>query len=85
MTAGGPGRTRRPMSTPLVAMKNRVPERTKARANAAADALGITVGQYVELLIERDEIDPAGLPLWASEVFPPHHDPIPGLERHDAA
>jgi len=66
-------------------MKSHVPERTKVRANAAADALGITVGQYVELLVERDEFDPAGLPLWASEVFPPRHNPLPGLERTNAA
>jgi len=51
----------------------------------ASDALGITLGEYVELLIERDELDPAGRPVWGSEVFPPTHDPIPGIERHDAA
>jgi len=66
-------------------MKNRVPVCTKARANATADALGITMGQYIELLIERDELDATGRPLWANEVFPPANDPIPGLERTDAA
>lgn len=85
MPTGGAGRTRRPATTPLVGMKSRVPERTRLRANAAADALGITLGQYVELLVERDEFDSAGRPVWAGEVFPPRHDPIPGLERTDAA
>jgi hypothetical protein len=66
-------------------MHSRVPEATRARASAAADALGITLGRYVELLVQRDEFDLAGRPLWANEVFPPSHDPIPGLERTDAA
>ncbi len=66
-------------------MKTRVSESTKVRANAAADALGITMAQYVELLIQRDEFDDAGRPLWADEVFSPASDPLPGMERHDAA
>jgi hypothetical protein len=66
-------------------MKTRVPEEIRARANAAADALGITLGRYVELLIKRDVFDDAGCPLWASEVFPPRSTPLPGMERHDAA
>lgn len=73
------------MSTPLIGMKARVPEGTRARANAAADALGITLGRYVELLIERDEFDAAGRPLWADDVFSPASDPLPGMKRHDAA
>jgi len=66
-------------------MHTRLPESTRTRAGVASDALGITLGEYVELLIERDELDPAGCPVWGSEVFPPTHDPIPGIERHDAA
>ena len=66
-------------------MHSRVPEATRARASAAADALGITLGRYVELLVQRDKFDPAGRPLWANEVFPPPHHPTPGMERHDAA
>ena len=66
-------------------MKTRVSESTKVRANAAADALGITMAQYVELLVQRDEFDDAGRPLWADEVFSPASDPLPGLERTDAA
>ncbi len=85
MPAGGPGRARRQKTIPLVGMHTRLPESTRTRAGASADALGITLGQYVELLIERDVLDPVGRPLWGSEVFPPPHDPIPGLERHDAA
>jgi len=43
------------------------------------------MAQYVELLIQRDEFDDAGRPLWADEVFSPASDPLPGLERTDAA
>jgi len=63
----------------------RVPKSTRTRGGAIADALGITMGQYVELLIERDELDAAGRPLWASEVFAPASDPLPGMECMDAA
>lgn len=85
MPTGGAGRARRSKSISLVGMHSRVPENTRARASAAADALGITLGRYIELLVERDEFDSSGRPVWASEVFPPPHDPLPGLERTDAA
>ncbi len=85
MAGGGAGRARRRDVTELVGVHCRVPESTRTRGGAIADALGITMGQYVELLIERDELDAAGRPLWASEVFPPASVPIPGLERTDAA
>jgi len=85
MPAGGAGRARRRNAIPLVGVHCRVPEGTRTRASSTADALGITMGQYVELLIERDEIDGAGRPMWADEVFPSAHNPLPGMERHDAA
>jgi len=85
MPAGGPGRTRRRSAAPLVGMKARVPESTRARANAAADALGITLGQYIEVLVQRDTLDAAGRPLWADEVFGPSQEPIPGMGRTNAA
>jgi len=85
MPAGGPGRTRRRSAAPLVGMKARVPESTRARANAAADALGITLGQYMELLVQLDEFDSTGRPLWADQVLGPRQDPIPGMGRTNAA
>ncbi len=85
MPAGGPGRRRRPPGIPLVEMKNRVPEGTRARANVAADALGITLAHYIELLVQRDAFDDTGRPLWADEVFGPSPDPLPEMGRTNAA
>lgn len=81
MPTGGPGRTRRPASTPLIAMNCRVPASTRIRANAAADAMGITMGRYVELVIARDQVDPTGRPLWTDEIIPPVHLPLSGMEQ----
>ncbi len=66
-------------------MKNRVPESTRARANVAADALGITLAHYIELLVQRDAFDDTGRPLWADDVFGPSQEPIPGMGRTNAA
>jgi len=85
MAAGGLGRRRRRPSTPFVEMKSRVPETVKARVNVAADALGITLGQYIEVLVQRDTLDAAGRPLWADEVFGPSPDPLSGMGRTNAA
>ncbi len=85
MPIGGPGRARRPASTPLIAMNCRVLESTRVLASAAADAIGITMGRYVELLVQRDQLDSAGRPVWIDEVFPPLQNTLPGLERTDAA
>ncbi len=66
-------------------MKALVSPNTRGKANAVADALGITMARYLELLVDRDELNAAGRPLWASEVFPPASDPLPGMKRTDAA
>ncbi len=47
--------------------------------------MGITMGRYVELLIARDQFDATGRPLWTDEILPPPHDPLPGMDRTDAA
>lgn len=50
------GRTRRKRNAePLVSLATRVPEHTRVAANTAAEALGISVNQYVQLLVDRDE------------------------------
>lgn len=55
MTApGGAGRSRRPrVNEPLVKL-SAVPVRTRDAANEVADALGISISQYLQDLIERD-------------------------------
>ena len=88
MPAGGPGRTRRTSSAgPTVPLQGRVPERTRHRANAVADSLGISLGRYLEILVERDELDDQGRPLWAAEagLLPQTDEPLPGLETTTAA
>lgn len=49
-------------------MLDRVPRSTHQRANAVADALGITRAAYVALLIERDQLDERGRPVWARDI-----------------
>lgn len=41
-----------------------VPAPTRERANVAARALGITLGRYMEILIERDVLTEDGKPRW---------------------
>lgn len=85
MSRGGAGRKRRKGLPPSVIMNSRVQQETKDKADATADALGITLGRYVQMLVDRDQLDEYGRPLWAAEVFPDLADPIPGLERRHAA
>ncbi len=85
MPAGGPGRRRRKTATPFVEMKTRVPEDIKSRVNVAADALGVTLGEYIGVLVQQDALDDTGRPLWADAVFGPSQNPIPGVERTNAA
>lgn len=47
-----------------VLLQGRVDRSIRAKASRAADAAGITMAAYLEALIERDEVDAAGRPLW---------------------
>ena len=49
--------------TPVL-MQGRVHPAVRAKANAAAQAAGITLAKYLERLVERDEVDRNGCPLW---------------------
>lgn len=53
-----------------VIMQARVAPERRAKANRAADAAGISLAEYLERLIDRDEVDAAGCPVW----LPPHND-----------
>jgi len=75
MPKGGGGRARRLAPTPVVGMQCRVLASTRTRANAVADRLGVTMGRYVELLVERDQLDANGRPLWAAATVPPRPEP----------
>ncbi len=88
MATGGPGRRRRrgELAGPTVCMQARVCEDTRRKANAIADALGITLSEYLERLVNREALDPQGRPTWADEI-PAHTpaDPLPGLDKVNAA
>ena len=88
MATGGPGRRRRrgELAGPTVCMQARVCEDTRRKANAIADALGITLSEYLERLVNRETLDPQGRPTWADEI-PAHtsDDPLPGLDTVNAA
>ena len=43
-------------------------ERTKAKANAIADTLGVSRSAYINALIARDELDATGKPVWWTDL-----------------
>jgi hypothetical protein len=45
-------------------MQARVAPDRREKANRAADAAGITLAEYLELLIDRDQVDIDGCPIW---------------------
>lgn len=47
-----------------VLMQGRVRRDVRAKANAAAQAAGITLAAYLERLVDRDEVDSGGCPIW---------------------
>ena len=47
-----------------VIMQARVAPDRREKANRAADAAGITLAEYLELLIDRDLVDTDGCPVW---------------------
>lgn len=81
MPAGGPGRTRRTPGGPTVGLQARVPLHVRERANAVADALGISLGLYIEQLVTRDELDERGRSLWAADadILQSLDDQLPGM------
>lgn len=88
MPAGGPGRSRRAsVAGPTVPLQGRVPQGTRDRANAVADCLGISLGRYLEILVERDELDEHGRPLWAAQagLLPRKDEALPGMDTVHAA
>ena len=65
-------------------MQGKVPPHTRERANAIADALGVSLGRYLEQLIERDQLDQHGRPVWAAEAGLLREEtdtPLPAMDR----
>jgi hypothetical protein len=67
-----------------VPVQAQVPPCTRDRAHAIADALGVSLSRYLEQLIERDQLDQYGRPIWAAEaglLREKNTDtPLPGME-----
>jgi hypothetical protein len=84
---GKSGRRYRREKRPLVQVTVRVPPDTRERINEIATRLGITNAEYLEELVARDQLDPAGWPVWADEILGTAvaAEPLPGLEASSAA
>lgn len=72
------------LTGPIVSMQCRVRPSTRERAGTSADALGITMGRYVEWLVWRDQQDENGRPTWADEVDL-SVEPVPASLVEDSA
>jgi hypothetical protein len=59
-----PGRRRRMDIGETKPLQARVPPEVYQRAHRAAETLRISVSEYLELLIRRDELDESGRPVW---------------------
>ena len=75
----GRRRRRATLDAGYVPLQGSVPPATRQKARAAADAAGISVGLYLEWLVERDEVDATGLPTW----LPPKAEDQPALLPED--
>jgi hypothetical protein len=66
------GRKRRPHSDePTVPLQAQVPPSARIKARGIADALGVSLGIYLEQLLEREELDHLGRPKWWGEMDDP--------------
>ena len=63
-----------------------VPVPTRQRANTVARGMGITLGRYMEILIERDVLTEDGTPRWVDgDVDLTKTIPMPPDQRDVAA
>jgi hypothetical protein len=61
------GRKQRP-NGPSATIYARVLPHNYDKAQSAAAALNVSVAAYIDLLIQRDRVDPEGRPTWATET-----------------
>ncbi|MFE5730229.1 hypothetical protein ACFQ7A_04855 [Streptomyces sp. NPDC056528] len=53
----------------LVRLSPMVPPEVHEAAYANAKAAGVSMGKYLAALIQRDQLDTSGRPVWANEAF----------------
>ena len=58
-------------------LQARVDERSWSKANKAADAAGISVSAYIQSLVDRDETDADGCPVWRRASHEPGQEELP--------
>lgn len=49
----------------------------RAKVRLAADSAGISIARYLAALIERDEVDQHGCPVWLPPVTPTDQEELP--------
>jgi len=64
-------------STDLRILKTYVSSETWSDVMDRAESAGLSVSRYLSALIDRDELDSDGRPLWAELM--PHPKPLPGM------
>jgi len=67
------GRAHRTGVPDAVKLQARVAPSRYAKAQAAADALGVSLGTYLDELLEREQVDELGRPLW----WPANQEELP--------
>lgn len=61
------GRRQRRTSPGQKILYSKVAEANHAKASAAAQAMGISLAAYIDLVLEREQVDTEGRPLWAPQ------------------
>lgn len=69
MAAGEPQPQRRERGR-SVALFARVRPQHHEKARVAAAAMGVSLATYIEQLLDRDEVDPTGRPVWWEDPPP---------------
>lgn len=67
--------------TDMRSLKTYVPIEKWSEVMNRSEKAGISVSRYLSALIDRDELDAEGCPLWAAPVYGPSRtEPLPGID-----
>lgn len=58
-------------------MQVRIKPEVRAKVSDIADLLGVPASEYVEALLEREELDETGRPLWWPHPVPKDQEELP--------
>jgi hypothetical protein len=71
------GRTQRRGVADAVQLNMRVHVARRAKASQVADALGVSLGTYIDALLEREQLDERGRPVWWRDPVPRDQEELP--------